>query len=631
MYGIGSVSKMLATVATMQLVDAGKVDLDAPFTRYVPSLSMASPACRQITVRMLLDHSSGLPGSTYTNWLTGTYYPGHLQQMMDALAAEQLKTTPGYMSVYCNDGFTLIEALVAAVDGRSYAQYVQDEILMPLGMTHSAFPLTPFTDGTYAKRYVGETARPFEVLNLLASGGLYSTPTDLSRLATMLMQGGTFAGKRLLSAAAIAEMGVNQTTDTYNPAPDEALNYGLGWDTVTQPGLKAVGVTGWMKGGDSVDYHAGFIVAPRARLAVAVLGVAPLESSTTEALGERILLHALVDQKSIKRMPKPLPSTAPPVKPASAAQLDAMRGYWAGSGMVLRVGDAATGAQTLDVSRLTADGWSPIFPGLKLRRDGRFHADGSSAGLSTMTAGGRRYLVWESVGGYGHYRTSMLLCQKLAARAPLSPAWQARMGSVWLAVNERPDSAAYTIDGMALLSLGEIPGLPGYVVQTFAQPVLPMSDTLGAMFLQIPGGGSRDLEDVVIEPHGGQEWLWWGATLYRPEAGVPALPAGTGTVTIGTEGYAEWRALASAGTVTIASGGATTWYLYDPDDVVLATGTTFPATATAPKAGCYLLLFGPPGSSTAVTYTPAAGALPGPAAARGAHPRIVPRQSAPLR
>ena len=631
MYGIGSVSKMLATVAVMRLVDAGKVDLDAPFTRYVPSFRMASPAYRQITVRMLLDHSSGLPGSTYTNWLTSTYYPGYLQQMMDALATEQLKTTPGYMSVYCNDGFTLLEALVAAVDGRSYAQYVQDEILTPLGMTHSAYPLTPFADGTYAKVYAGDKALPFEVLNLLASGGLYSTPTDLGRLATMLIQGGTFAGRRLLSAGAIAEMGVDQTTGTYDPVPDEALDYGLGWDTVTQPGLKAVGVTGWTKGGDSVDYHAGFIVAPRAKLAVAVVGVAPLDSSALEALGERLLLHALVDQKTIKRMPKPLPATAPPVKPASSAQLDAMRGYWAGNGMVLRVDDAATGAQALDVSRLAADGWSPFMAGLKLRTDGLFHADGTSAGLRSMTAGGRRYLVWDSVGGYGHYRTSMLFAQRLAAQAPLSPAWQARMSKAWLAVNELPDSAAYTVSGMAFLSLGEIPGLPGYVVQTLQQPVLPVSDTLGAMFLQMPGAGSRDLEDVVIEKHGDQDWLWWGATLYRPESDLPALSAGSDAVTIGAEGYAEWRSLASAGDVTIASGGATTWYLYDPDLAVLATGTTFPATATAAKAGCYLLLFGPPGSSTTVTLAPAAGAAAGPAAARDTQPRPLPREPVRLR
>jgi len=65
MYGIGSVSRMLATVATMQLVDQGLVSLDQPVARYVPELSSLSPSYGQITVRMLLDHSSGLPGTVY--------------------------------------------------------------------------------------------------------------------------------------------------------------------------------------------------------------------------------------------------------------------------------------------------------------------------------------------------------------------------------------------------------------------------------------------------------------------------------------------------------------------------------------------------------------------------------------
>ncbi len=67
MFGIGSVSKMFATVAIMQLVERGLVDIDAPLVRYLPSFRMADPRFADITVRMLLDHSSGLPGATYRN------------------------------------------------------------------------------------------------------------------------------------------------------------------------------------------------------------------------------------------------------------------------------------------------------------------------------------------------------------------------------------------------------------------------------------------------------------------------------------------------------------------------------------------------------------------------------------
>lgn len=608
MYGIGSVSKMLAAVATMKLVDQGKVELDAPFTRYVPAFTMLSPAYRQITVRMLLDHSSGFPGSTYSDLMTATYFPGYLQQVLDTLAMERLKTTPGYMSVYCNDGFTMIEALVLAMTGKTYAQYVQDEIFTPLGMDHSAFPLAPFPDGSYAKAYTGDVANPREVLNMLASGGAYSTPTDMSHFATMLMNGGTYGGTRILSAASVAEMAVDQTLLSFDPMPSTLVRYGLGWDTVSEPGLGAVGVGGWNKGGDSSDYHATLTVAPKARLAFVATGVAPLSSSSLGTLGQRVLLHALVDQGTLRRMPKPLPQTAPPVKRASAARLAAMEGYWGYYKNVLRVSVAADDPQALDFFQLTSTGWAPTTSGLRLRTDGRFHADGSADGYSTMTAGGRRYLVYDFIGGYGHYRSAVLMTQKLAPETPLSAAWTNRLGQIWLATNGQPDSALYTMDAMTVLTLGDVPGLPGYVTVTTpiysTQVVDPVDDTLGAMFLQIPGMGSRDLEDVVVIRRGAEEWIQFGSSLYRPQATVPALAAGPNTVTFGAEGYAEWRRLPVGGTVQIAAGGAASWRLYDPDLASLDAGTTFPATVNARSAGCHLLLFGPAGTSASVSVTP---------------------------
>jgi hypothetical protein len=148
------------------------------------------------------------------------------------------------------------------------------------------------------------------------------------------------------------------------------------------------------------------------------------------------------------------------------------------------------------------------------------------------------------------------------------------------------------------------------------------------MFLQIPGIGSRDLEDAVVEQHGSDEWIRYGGTLYRPQATVPVLGAGADTVTFGAEGYAEWRSLATGGAVTIAAGGATTWRLYSPDFAALDSGTTFPATVTAPTAGSYLLLFGPAGASTTVTVAPAASAA-AEAAAGAAAPTASPKDRTP--
>ena len=120
-FGIGSTSKMFAAAAVMQLVERGLVELDAPMVRYVPSFRMADPRYTNITVRMLLNHASGLPGTNARDIFTFQPMPGYADHVLAALAEERLKAAPGYMAVYCNDGFTLVEILVKAMTGQSYA------------------------------------------------------------------------------------------------------------------------------------------------------------------------------------------------------------------------------------------------------------------------------------------------------------------------------------------------------------------------------------------------------------------------------------------------------------------------------------------------------------------------------
>ena len=101
-----------------------------------------------------------------------------------------------------------------------------------------------------------------------------------------------------------------------------------------------------------------------------------------------------------------------------------------------------------------------------------------------------------------------------------------------------------------------------------------------------------------MEPHDGEEWMRWASSLYRPLATVSSLASGANPVTIGPEGYAEWRTLKEAAALHIA--GVSAWYLYDDGFAKLAKGAGAPADVTAP-AGAYLVLFGAAGSRAAVT------------------------------
>jgi CubicO group peptidase (beta-lactamase class C family) len=176
MFPIGSVSKMFAAVAVMQLVDRELVDLEKPLVHYLPSFKMADPRYDKITVKMLLNHTSGIAGTRYTGAETTVAVPGYAEAVLASLADQRLKADPGAFAVYCNDGWTLTDPLVAAVAKMSYVDWVKQKIFAPLGMKNSTFSLAPLSDGSYAKAYRSGVAQPQEYINVDAAGGIYSTP-----------------------------------------------------------------------------------------------------------------------------------------------------------------------------------------------------------------------------------------------------------------------------------------------------------------------------------------------------------------------------------------------------------------------------------------------------------------------
>lgn len=622
MFGIGSISKMFAAIAVMQLVDRGVVDLDTPLVDYLPAFRMASEGYEDVTVRMLLDHSSGFPGTDYRNADIRSPVPTYLDQVLQTLSTSRLKAPPGYMSVYCNDGFTITAALVEAMSGTSYVDFVQDEILTPLGMADTRFALDAFPDGTYAKAYVNGATRPQEFVNTLAAGGLYGTAADIGRIAMMFLGDGSVGKTRILSAASVAEMAADQTASSFNPIRNASFAFGLGWDTVKQPGLAAVGFDGWAKGGDSMDYGAALVVSPQAQLGTVVLTVTGGGSSRAIAVGERVLLRALAENGRIAEFPSPLPPVAPPLAPAPDGLLASIEGEYARGGTVFRLRARPDGS--LIASLRTDAGWTPSGSPLQLRSDGWFASDQDPLrAFRVVTADllgvPTQYLVNRAPAGHGHYLDTSVFAQRVQSRpGEISAAWRGRLTSTWLVVNESPDALAWS--GMdPRLRLAEVPGLDGLVAvrPPSDQPAPPpgqpdprlhlvdpsTSDSVAKMMLVIPQLHGRDLDDLVIERRDGAEWVRFGSYLHRPLPSVPVLLRGTSeVVTIGPEGDAEWRAVESDGgavVIDITTSGA--WQLYDETFTSVANGKGS-ARAALPAGGRvgYVTLFGDAGHTVTV-------------------------------
>ncbi len=564
MYAICSVSKMVAAVAVMKLVDMGLVSLDAPVAGYIPAFSMLSPEYTQVTVRMLINHSSGFPGSDYRNTVTSSPLQfRYSAQVLETLKTQRLKHAPGYLSVYCNDGFTVVEELVLARTGKNYTQFVQDEIFTPLGMTRSRYGLNYFPDGSYAATYEGDTVQPQIFINAFGSGGLFSTPTDMARIAMMFIGRGKVGNVRILSEASVAAMGVDQTLTGFNPVKAYGSSYGLGWDTVVQPGLGAVGVTAWQKTGDFSLRGAVMTVAPAEKLGVVVAGASGgFNSGKANIIAERILLKALEQRGRIPSMPERLNLSSRPEAAATDAFLDSVSGHYANSTVFFQVRKKAGSLDLVSYDAATG-GWKELMTGLKHRDDGRFATDSDpSRSVSFITAEGRRYLVLRTVNGYGHYQDDIIMAQQVAAAGGLPAPWASRSGKTWLLTNEHPESPFKWA-----APLMQLPAVDGFLLaDTGALQVVDpsFSDSRAAMMLLIPQMQGKELDDVVIEARGAEEWIRFGSYLYRPFETVPVLTGGP--VTIGAEGLGEWRLLDATGvtrTVAVSAAPTGSWRIYD--------------------------------------------------------------------
>jgi CubicO group peptidase (beta-lactamase class C family) len=592
-FGIGSTSKMFATAAVMQLVDQGKVGLDQPVVRYLPQFTMRSPEYRQVTVRMLLDHSAGLPGSAYANAMTTAPYPDYADEVLDYLAQSRLKTTPGAMSVYCNDCFTLAGELVAEVSGMPFTAYVERNLLAPLGMTSSDYVTGRLPALDSVARVVRDgTNRPLEVTNVYASGGLMSTPADMLAFARMLLAGGTYDGTRVLTPGSIRQMGSSQLETTLDPVRDSVWNYGLGWDTVDDLALRAVGVRAWVKGGDTSDYHASLVVAPEVGLAAFVAGAGPFSSSTAQAAAEAILLNALAERGDILAVPEPLGTGQPPAAMPTGDDINAMLGVFLGvPGMTHRITRAD--GDRLNLETLVDGAWTPGTSTISFRSDGAWWADGPRAlYLRPVTGWGRTYLVIGMPNGYGNAMGEQVIGERVAPAGAMAAAWRDRLGP-WLFVGDAPTSTLWL--GRPATELRRIPGLPGYLDIAGWSPVDARSAGVGSMFLQVPLMFGRDLDDLVPQRGG---LLRLGTNTMIAYADVAPLDPGRTSVRIGSPGYGEWRTIDDGGRVTVRDAKA--WFLYDMNLALLDHGMADGTGMRAPKDGL-LLVFGDPGDRVGVT------------------------------
>ena len=262
-YCVGSVSKIYSTAAVMQLADAGKVELDGPVTDYLPDFRMADERYKDITVRMLMNHTSGIMGTTMTgDFLFSDADTYRHDNLLELLSSQRLKADPGSYAAYCNDGFDLLELIVEKVTGVSYTEYIQENLAKKTGGTKTGTGMTATDEKGLVPAFSQNNLHyENEAVMCLGAGGVYATAEDVADFGT-----GFFAGNEtILSEKSKNEMAVRESVDEYRDGS------GLGWDYVNMSRYDAAGVKFLAKGGDVGFNHAFLGVAPEENISIAVL------------------------------------------------------------------------------------------------------------------------------------------------------------------------------------------------------------------------------------------------------------------------------------------------------------------------------------------------------------------------
>lgn len=279
-YCVGSVSKIYSTAAVMQLADEGKVSLDAPVTDYIPDFKMADSRYKDITVRMLMNHTSGIQGTTYVGpFLYGKENAFHDEVFFDTLAKQRLRCNPGEYSAYCNDGFDLLGVIVENVTGMSFGDYVARYLAAPTGGMSTSTGDKVSSIENLAPAYSPDGIR-FEndVIMSIGAGGVYATASDTANFGAAFFRN----ADELLSEKAKSDMETLwQNTDDFKD------RNGLGWDSVNDREYENTEVKVLGKGGDVDRNHAYLLVAPEEEISVAVLtngGNSTLNELVAEAI-----------------------------------------------------------------------------------------------------------------------------------------------------------------------------------------------------------------------------------------------------------------------------------------------------------------------------------------------------------
>ena len=308
LFQIGSITKVWTATLAMQLVDEGRLELDAPVRRYLPGLRVADDdAAAAMTVRQLLCHTAGVEGDVFIDTGRGD---DCLEKYVGSLSDVPQLFGPGELFSYSNTGYCLLGRLVEVLRDRPYDTCLQDHLFTPLGLTHAAaspYEAILFRTAVGHLAQAGADQQPAPVWamarsNAAAGGMLAMRPRDLLAFGRMHLDGGRAAdGTPVLSSGALRAMQEEQVR-----VPDIGVMgdaWGLGWELFDTLGSAVIG-----HDGNTIGQASFLRLVPGHGIGVVLL----TNGGNPYGLYRDVVGHVLRELAGIDLRPLPSPPPDPP-------------------------------------------------------------------------------------------------------------------------------------------------------------------------------------------------------------------------------------------------------------------------------------------------------------------------------
>ena len=457
-----------------------------PWPGYLPAFSIRSrfdTTAEPITVRSVLSHHAGLP----TDLNKGMWTEQPFTAVATKLREEYACFPPNLVFSYSNVGYTLLGHLVQQVSGLPYAQYMEQRVLRPLGMTRSGFRSRDEPGGDVAKGYRDGRAMALPPMRDLPAAGLSTSATDLGRFMQAMLTDRTADGQVFIKPGTLREILEPQNKDV---ALDLEVMVGLGWflekDSIPGGGVVV------RHGGTTLGFSAELILLPEKGLGVAVLANGDGSRDVTAQLAEEILARTLAVKPAplaAERFVSAVEKRRGDYRPAELAG-----NYATDFGLIsIRPKDAKLCAciveETFDLIPYP-NGWfgveqdatRSLSPSLRPLADMRFQ---------TQRIDGREVVVAQKGG------KQILLGEKVPA-IPVPEVWRKRVGRYQLL---NPDSGFPLTEPQVNIRDGQLCmsyKLPLLSPNTIQVPLQPISDT-EAIILGLGQMRGETLRAVIVD------------------------------------------------------------------------------------------------------------------------------------